>query len=264
MVQRPPMWFWGWFMKLAPLDTADNYDQIDEAPLVYLKLLRAFYLRFHKLSPLFAEAFPHLGTLLCVPRFHRDLQRLGSPSRENWGFKVSFDGTLAQMRWRNVFESNQISEFLSPRNLLKFIGASVFAAGHALQCIHKGKAAAWLGKTGKSRKAQPTQQWPKIRVEQLLHFFILHQDIRGLCMLFDFIEDCYDPFFGKWFWLRHRFVGWHEIFFCWAVVFRCSNPNMAHQTGPFWRTIVRMFEGIVSGNLTYLVWKVLVGISSIR
>lgn len=56
---------------------------ISTAPLVYLKLLRAFYLRFHKLSPLFAEAFP---------------------------------------------------------NLLKFIGASVFATGHALQCIHKGKA----------------------------------------------------------------------------------------------------------------------------
>ena len=172
MVQRPPMWFWGWFMKLAPLDTADNYDQIDEAPLVYLKLLRAFYLRFHKLSPLFAEAFPHLGTLLCVPRFHRDLQRLGSPSRENWGFKVSFDGTLAQMRWRNVFESNQISEFLSPRNLLKFIGASVFAAGHALQCIHKGKAAAWLGKTGKPKS--PTNsavtQNPCGTVTSFFHF----------------------------------------------------------------------------------------------
>eukprot|EP00438_Fugacium_kawagutii_P008318 Skav206341 [mRNA] locus=scaffold1420:573371:578871:- [translate_table: standard] len=56
---------------------------ISTAPLVYLKLLRALYLRSYKFSPLFAEAFP---------------------------------------------------------NLLKFVGASVFAAGHALQCIHKGKA----------------------------------------------------------------------------------------------------------------------------
>ena len=272
MVQRPLMYgdfgdgLWNWLYRL----TLQGIDQIDEAPLVYLKLLRAFYLRFHKLSPLFAEAFPHLGTQKCskVPpispkaaesfqTWKLGFQGLGlSENRLNpytqwfcWSLSLlngyyfigaihhfqtypflTFDGTLA-MRWRNVFESNQISEFFSPRNLLKFIGASVFAAGHALQCIHKGKAAAWLGKNGekpKSRKAQPTHQWPKIPVEQLLHFFILYRGIRGLSMLFDFIEDCYDPFFGKWFWLRDGFLGWHEIFFCCAVVFRCSNPNSWH------------------------------------
>lgn len=67
MVQRPPMYvdfgdgFWNWLYRLI----LQGNDQIDEAPLVYLKLLRAFYLRFHKLSPLFAEAFPHLGTQKC-------------------------------------------------------------------------------------------------------------------------------------------------------------------------------------------------------
>ena len=35
------------------------------------------------------------------------------------------------------------SKRFSPRNLLKFIGAGLFAAGHGLQCIHKGSAAAW-------------------------------------------------------------------------------------------------------------------------
>ena len=32
---------------------------------------------------------------------------------------------------------------VNPRNLLKFIGASVFALGHALQCIHKGNCETW-------------------------------------------------------------------------------------------------------------------------
>ena len=66
-------------MKLGPTLKLQGDDEIDEAPLVYLKLLRAFYLRFYKLSPLFAEAFPHLGKT--VPRLDRyPSKRLRIPS----------------------------------------------------------------------------------------------------------------------------------------------------------------------------------------
>lgn len=123
--------------------------------------------------------------------------------------------------------SNLISEFFSPRNLLKFIGASVFAAGHALQCIHKGKAAAWLGKNGEKPKSPTNSSVTQNPCGTVTSFFHFISGYSRLMYAF-FIEDCYDPFFGKWFWLRDGFLGWHEIFFCCAVVFRCSNPNSWH------------------------------------